>query len=387
MENRKPKVLFTYVEAGFGHIIPMRGMANAFRAKYGDKCEIVEADLFKQSKNPAVNKMGDELTGYSKTITNSWLLKQFETLSYHVCSPLTLKVLDAHFYKGRKAFESDFAEINPDLTVASYYMPNHLAYQCNKKGLTDTLIATYTPDPYIYPAWDRNCDLYMVNNDEAYRQAVKKGFKKEKVLKIPCVYRKCITEMNLTKEEARKSVGIEDRFTVLTSSGAYGTKQTRVLLEKLLTANLKINVVALCGVSEELKKMAEELKAVKSSETNFYAIGFTDKVAEYMRASDVMIGKSGSNTVMEAAYLSCPMIINAEINSLEAHTAKFCEEEGIAVRIKNPNKIVSLIKKAISDPSIISSINPGAEKYNQPNGDEVAADALFELLKTKSPNL
>lgn len=387
MESRKPKVLFTYVEAGFGHIIPMRGMANAFRQKYGDKCEIIETDLFKQSKNPAVNKMGDELTGYSKTITNSWLLKQFESLSYHVCSPLTLKVLDAHFCKGRKAFEGEFAEINPDLTVASYYMPNHLAYQCNKKGLTDTLIATYTPDPYIYPAWDRNCDLYMVNNDEAYRQAVKKGFKKERVLKIPCVYRKCITEMNLTKTQAREELGLEDRFTVLTSSGAYGTKQNRKLLEKLLTAGLKINVVALCGVSEELLKTAKDLKKIKCAETNFYVVGFTDKVAEYMRAADVMIGKSGSNTVMEAAYIGCPMIINAEINSLEAHTAKFCEDAGIAIRLKNPDKILDLIKRGMDEPSVITSINAGAKGFSAPNGDEVAADVLFELLKTKFPNL
>ena len=34
---KKIRVLFPYVEAGFGHIMPMKSIDRAFRAKYGDK--------------------------------------------------------------------------------------------------------------------------------------------------------------------------------------------------------------------------------------------------------------------------------------------------------------------------------------------------------------
>jgi len=39
VENKKPKVIFTFMEAGMGHITPMSGMSKAFTDKYGDKCE------------------------------------------------------------------------------------------------------------------------------------------------------------------------------------------------------------------------------------------------------------------------------------------------------------------------------------------------------------
>ena len=36
----KPKVVFPFVEAGFGHIMTEKSVADAFEKKYGDLCEV-----------------------------------------------------------------------------------------------------------------------------------------------------------------------------------------------------------------------------------------------------------------------------------------------------------------------------------------------------------
>jgi len=386
--NKKPKILFTFVEAGLGHIIPMQGISDAFARKYGDKCEIINSYIFEESKSQSVQKIGKALSNHSIRAGKNILYNRLESLSYLLSSKATLRMLDMHFKKQSREFFDEYKEINPDLICSTYYLPSHLAYLSNKEGFTNSLIATYTPDSYVYPAWDRNCDVFFVNNDEAYNQALKKGFRKEQVKKIPFVYKKSITEMELDKFEARESVGIDkDRFTILVSSGAYGSKSTIRFLKRIIWEDLEINVVFVCGKSKSMQELSKKLEIIKKQKINFYCVPFTDKMANYMRASDIMIGKSGMNTVMEATYLGCPIIINAEVNRLEEEITKFCLKEKLAIREKSSKKIIKIIKNAIKNPKELERINSGAIKYKQNNGSEEAADVLFELLKTKFLNL
>ena len=45
--SKKIKVLFPFVEAGFGHIMATKSICDAFEKKYGDYCEIVRRNFFK----------------------------------------------------------------------------------------------------------------------------------------------------------------------------------------------------------------------------------------------------------------------------------------------------------------------------------------------------
>ena len=36
----KPKVVFTFTEAGMGHIMPLKNIADSFESKYGDKVKV-----------------------------------------------------------------------------------------------------------------------------------------------------------------------------------------------------------------------------------------------------------------------------------------------------------------------------------------------------------
>ena len=53
---KKIKVLFPFVEAGFGHIIAEKSIADAFEKKYGDYCEVVRSYFYKESGDKAMQK-------------------------------------------------------------------------------------------------------------------------------------------------------------------------------------------------------------------------------------------------------------------------------------------------------------------------------------------
>ena len=49
MSDRKPRVVFPFVEAGFGHIMAEKSIADAFEKKYGKYCEVIRSDFFKET--------------------------------------------------------------------------------------------------------------------------------------------------------------------------------------------------------------------------------------------------------------------------------------------------------------------------------------------------
>lgn len=56
MSERKPRVVFPFVEAGFGHIMAEKSIADAFEKKYGEYFEVVRSDFFKESGSKAMLK-------------------------------------------------------------------------------------------------------------------------------------------------------------------------------------------------------------------------------------------------------------------------------------------------------------------------------------------
>ena len=386
--NKKPKVVFTYVEAGLGHIMAITGIYETFLKKYGDKCDVVKSYIFSGSKRDAVVKMGKAQDNHVKKLAGSKLYNKFECFTYKLSSKFTLWTVDRVFRKGRKAIMEDFREMQPDLLVSSYYLPSHLIAEANKKGITNSLIATYLPDNYVYPAWDRNCDMFMVNSENAYNMAINKGFKKENVVKMPFLFRKEIQDFNLTKEQARKELSLDNgKFTVLCAMGAFGVKKAQKLIEKIIDEDLDINFVVICGKNQALLEQMNGLKATCKEKLNFVPVGFTNQMAGYIKASDLVLSKSSFNTIMEVKHIGTPMIAFSSAGGVEHENAKYFSKNKMLIREDRPKKIIELIKKGMENPDFFNEQAENFEKYKLNVALDYGADKLFELLKTRFPEL
>ncbi len=385
----KPKVVFTYVEAGMGHIAPMTGMAKVFERKYGDKCEIVHLYPFRDSQFELVRALGRELVGQVKLNANSYFCRKMERFSYQFSSKFILKVLDIHFGKRRKKYLEEYKDLKPDLLVASYYLPAHLAYQSNLRGDWDTLIASYSPDYCTYPAWDRNCDAYLIYNNVIRDEALRKGFNENQLKMIPCILREGIAEITKTKQELKKEFGLDNgKLTVVYSNGAYGSGKTKRCLKKLIKSQLDMNLVVLCGKNQKIYDYLNGLSKQTLGKVNVTALGFTKLAGEYMKAGDVCIGKGSPSSVHESLYLGTPFICNAAVNGVEESSAKFFIQENLAVKTFSPRKIIKVLKDLQEDKTCLQyTVDNFAKKYKDDTGAEKAADVLYELLKTRFPEL
>lgn len=385
MLSKKPKVVFTFVEAGFGHIMPMQAVSDVFEEKYGDKCDVVKWNIFSDSDNETVRNYGKALAGWTKKSCNNKSFFLGEMLSGLIGSKLTLKFLDAKFKKAKKLIMDDIVKMSPDLIFSSYYSPSHFALECKKANRLDAVVATYSSDPWLYPAWDKSSDLFFVTNQYAYDYGIKKGFKKENLRIVPYVLRNNISTITKDKTLARKTLGIdENKFTILMSNGAYGTNKTMAVINAIIHDNLDVNVIILCGKNQRLLDFCNSIKSSDSSKAKLYPVGFTTDVFLYNSASDLFIGKSGSNSMLESYYFGVPTIITSHANYLEIKIADYyIGKKHCGKQIFDNKKIIDFIKEYIVNPNLKNEFMPAINEFNDASGAEKIADELFASLSKK----
>ena len=384
MTNNKPKVVFTFVEAGLGHIIPAQAISDAFERKYGDKCEVVKWNIFSDTENNTVKKYGKAITGWSIKNCNNKLLYLGEMSSYLFGSKLTLKFLDTIFKKAKKVIMDDIVKMNPDLICSTYYSPSHFALECKKAKRLDAIVATYTPDPVLYPAWDRSSDLFFVTSENVFKSAKKTGFKEDRLRLVPFVYRNNISSVTKDKTSARRALKIdENKFTILIQNGAYGTNKTKII-KALTQQNFNANIVVLCGKNEQLFDFCNSIELPKNSLTKLYPIKFTDEVFLYYSASDLFIGKSGANSILEAYYFGVPTVITEHANFLEVRTSEyFIKKKNCGKQIFNSGNLIKFLKDYIANPDMKNDFLPSLKEFNDASGAEKVADGLFIALSKK----
>ena len=90
----------------------------------------------------------------------------------------------------------------------------------------------------------------------------------------------------------------------------------------------------LCGRNEKLRKQL-------TSRPGCAAIGFTDRVADYMRLADLFIGKPGPGSLSEALHMGLPTIVENNARTLiqERYNATWIEEQGFGISLKSFSEI------------------------------------------------
>lgn len=384
--DKKPRVVFTFVEAGMGHIVPATGISDAFEKKYGDVCEVVRSYIFKEDNQKELLEYQDVLINDTKKLAKSKIYAYFEhNLGEMIGSKLTLKFLDNHFKKVIPFIEQKLIDLKPDVLFASYYSPAHYALNLKQKGKLDCSVVTYIPDPILYSAWDRRADIFITNNSQAYNIAKKECA--NQVFQVPFVLRKEANEIKLSKQEMREKLGLPlDKFTILLSDGAYGQKKLKEYTEYLINLDKNITVISICGKNTELLEYFKTLKPNKN--VTFLPLGFVTNMLEYNRASDLFVGKGGANALVESFYFGTPALVSAYANRLEYYISNFyitkCRCGELALNLKTFKKKINAI---LENPKILDEYVHNLQPLQDNSGAEKSADIIFEELTKKFPQL
>ncbi len=385
--KKQPRVAFAFTEAGLGHIMPLKSILEAFTKKYGDMVEIVNSSFFTETNKKALIK-------YEKFLINE-VKKQNRHNWYGYATTFLMDVfgseIDNRFmmkWIAPKAYKEAVAhvdEIGADLIVSTHWAPNFYARHAKSKPLT----VTYVPDAYINPVFRYSCDLTLCSMQTGYDEALarhKKRYNKDNLKLVPFCIRSEAYNYSLDKAENRKLLNLPlDKFTVTLAEGGYGLGKMEEICKLALKRDLPITLIPICGKNEELFNKLSSLKNGKNAVIK--PISFTPHLFGYVASSDLFLGKSG-NMIAEPTFYGVPSIITKHTTNIEKHIADYYVNYlKCAINILNPEKIVDELERFISDNTLLNPLIENAKQARDLFGAEKTADYIFELLKTKYPEL
>jgi len=144
------------------------------------------------------------------------------------------------------------------------------------------------------------------------------------------------------------------------------------ILLSLTSCQVDIQVIAVCGHNKAMYEDIQVLRDRLNYPVNLF--GYTDKVAELMAVSDLMITKAGGISVTEALDMRLPMILFDSIPGQETWNEKLLLEYGAAEKAEHIKEIPDLVNKMLLSAEVYDAIRSGIDKIRRP----LAAEDIVE---------
>jgi processive 1,2-diacylglycerol beta-glucosyltransferase len=370
----KKKIILVYSTAGMGHKKAAFAVENVMK-DMGTDCEVKTVDIMEYANSFYRFLYLDFYVFLMKKATWLWAV-MFYISDFGLFDLITRKLRGKMDVSGVPGFVEFLLKESPDAVVATHFLVPSIASILKRSGLRANLSAVVTDyGPHSY--WlSSDIDMYFAASGWAGSELVRKGILPEKI---------AVTGIPTTEEfkkEHNKAGLVEtysldaDRKTIFIMSGGFGVGPVGKMLLALQECATPIQVIAVCGHNKELYAQLEKISFSLNYPVKLF--GFTDKVAELMAVSDVMITKAGGISVTEAMDSKLPMILYGSIPGQETWNQKFLSEKGAAVAAKSVKEIPSLADNMLGSEKIYETFREGLLKARRP---DAARDIAEEVLK------
>ena len=272
-------------------------------------------------------------------------------------------------------------EYDPDWIVCTHFLPSEIVSDLKAKRKVERPQAIVVTDFDMHALWlCRNYEHYFVALDETKVYLETLGFPSEKITVsgIPIAPKFSETK---SKTAMREKFGLEtDVPTVILSLGGFGVGRIGTLLDALRTIRHPVQILAMCGRNEELKRQLEiQNPKSKIQNAKVFPVGYTKEMDEYMTASDIIVGKPGGLTTCEALAKGLVFVIVNPIPGQEERNSDHLLENGAAIRSNNPATLGYKIEQLLDDPTRLAQMSENALRFARPNAATDIADRLAEF--------
>ncbi|MFA5676723.1 MAG: glycosyltransferase [Christensenellales bacterium] len=384
-KSAKPRVVFAFVEAGLGHIMPMKAVCDAFERKYGDRAEVIRTNFFQDTGNANMKFVEDEFVKEVKKHNRNkgrgfWQFVLMDLFG----SEFTLKyMMKKRYAAGYKPSLDYLTALKPDMVFNTHFATLYYSCEVKAAGLKNLDVTAYCPDPIIGNQWDRRVDFIGISSASGKELALRTRFNAPQVGEVPFLIRQQAETYTESREHYRRELGIpEERFTILLADGAYGAGKLKQTVLELLKSKQNLNVIAVCGKNEELYREFLTLKAPEN--ICFLPLGFTDKMLLLSACCDLFMGKAGASNLAEPSYFGAPSIVTFLATPLEGWICDhYVKHVKCAVKETNIKKAVKLAQEWAASPQAMQQCREACKSQRRSDGPELLADVLWSRLEAK----
>lgn len=320
----RPRIVFATIAAGGGHVTLARAMAEAVEVAAPGAFDLEISDLVLDLGFEALDAR--HKAQWRWMLTRPWSARWGQRL-LDAFPGGTRRVLRRAFDGVARAAAERFADDPPALIVANHgFLAFALTRSRRRYGLRSPVIVFVAEVADASSLWaEPEAERLIVATDEARRHLTRLGVDAARVEVVGWPVRQAFLHA-LPQPEARARLGLEDRFTCLLTFGGEGRGgRPGDLVDGLASLAEPPQVVVVTGRNEGLAR------ALRSrAEPHVVVRGFVDEMADHLAAADVVIGKAGPSSVMEAVAVGRPMVVTGCAGLNEVRLLRYAAERGLA---------------------------------------------------------
>jgi Monogalactosyldiacylglycerol (MGDG) synthase len=219
--------------------------------------------------------------------------------------------------------------------------------------LTD--FADFPPGFWIEPGLDR----VVVGTEDAREQALATGIPPERISRVsgmimhPRFYRAGGPPI---RDRVREELGVDAAACIALLFGGKGSPEMAPLAERLLAADPAFRVIAICGENPALVARLAPLEARAGG--RLVRLGFTDRVAEILAASDLLVTKPGPGSLSEAFHQRVPVVVTRNVHTIpqERFNTDFVRDRGLGLVVSHWREIPDAVVGVFRDPATLASM-------------------------------
>lgn len=273
-----------------------------------------------------------------------------------------------YFVNGGMAKRLDmlFKEEKPDIVIMPHVFPAEIITNMKNRGMsvpkTVFLSTDYTCIPFTE---ETDCDIYITPQESLNPEFEKRGIAKEKLKPLGIPVSRRFVEI-ASRDRAAELLGLDgDKRYILVSGGSMGAGKLvfaiKVLYDKYKTDE-NTRIIVICGSNEWLYKQLS-----KRYQNKIIPVRYTDKMAEYMRVSDIYITKPGGLSTTEGAAMGVPMVHIMSIPGCETANMRYFGEQGMSIPVKKLRKNLSAAADRLSESLAAEEMKENQRKYINKN--------------------
>jgi processive 1,2-diacylglycerol beta-glucosyltransferase len=267
-------------------------------------------------------------------------------------------------------------EFDPHITVCTHFLPAGIISHLQENGRLDTHHSIVVTDFDCHAMWlSRMFQRYFVALDETKAHLEALGLPAERVtvsgIPIDPVFSEPVDRV-----ATRAAYGLHpEKTTLLLSAGALGVGPTELIVERLKQLRHDAQTIVICGKSEEVK--ARVTSAVGGERGRFCILGYSDRMHELMRISDLFIGKPGGMTTSEALACGLPMAVFSPIPGQEERNADHLLEEGAGIRCNELTTLPFKLDQLLGNPERLAAMRRAATAMGRPDAARTIVQTLL----------
>lgn len=379
-------MLFATIAAGGGHVATANAMAEAVAEASGGAMQTRVSDIMAEYGPTELDKRHKD--SWRRLLARGRLVRIGQTLTDAV--PAATRFMQDALLDGfARNVTAAFAADPPALIVANHgWLATAFTMARRRHGLKTRLVI-YATEPFDASAlWSTpDAEVVLAPSAAAKSALVAVGVPAERVL----VAGYPVAERFLRppqRYEARESLGLDDGFTCLVTLGAEGVVSDDAGKALVGLAASGVNLLCVTGRNAKLKAKLEGMFASKLADApsdargsargparahqgagagfggKVQVFGFVADMERLLSAADLVVGKAGPASTMEALAVGRPVLATAYAGLNELAVTRYLASHGLGGYVPGWSRLTEAVAAWRTDPARLAAAGTATEQLD-----------------------